>query len=571
MIVGAFLLPLLRGRVQSLYLVALPVLSFLHLLGLEPGVYGRIALFDYELAVVRIDKLSLVFGYIFHIMAILGAVYAFHLRDSVQHFAGMIYAGAAIAAAFAGDLITLFVFWELMAISSVFLIWSRGTARSYRAGMRYLIIQVGSGVILLAGLLIHFHDTGSLAFDKLALAYSLETLSGSDLGMQHLGPTLILLAFGIKCAFPFLHNWLQDAYPEATVTGTVLLSAFTTKLAVYALARAFPGTDILVPIGAAMTVFPVFFAVIENDLRRVLAYSLNSQLGFMVVGIGIGSQMALNGAVSHAFAHILYRGLLFMSMGAVLYRTGTVKASEIGGLYKSMPVTMVFCFIGAASVSAFPLFIGFVTKSMTLTGVMDGGWNVTWFILLFASVGVLNHSGVRIPFHGFFGHGDTGFRCKEAPFNMLLAMGVIAFLCIAIGVYPQPLYDIMPYPVDFEPYTSAHVVTQLQLLIFAVLSFAILAKRHLETPELPSVNVDFDWTYRKLLPAVVRGFVRVGGPLRDSFFTTSRALIGNAIASIQNQCGGNGAFARTWMTGGSVMLVVLILAGYLLSNFLYEF
>jgi multicomponent Na+:H+ antiporter subunit D len=261
-----------------------------------------------------------------------------------------------------------------------------------------------------------------------------------------------------------------------------------------------------------------------------------------------------------------------MSMGAVLYRAGTVKASELGGLYKSMPWTMVFCFIGAASISAFPLFSGFVTKSLTLTGVVNGDWNITWFVLLFASAGVLHHSGIKIPFYGFFGHGDTGFRCKEAPFNMLLAMGIIAFLCIAIGVYPQPLYDILPYDStafqEFEPYTSSHVVTQLQLLVFAVFSFAILARKHLETPELPSINVDFDWTYRKLLPAVWRGLARVWLPLSEGFFTTSKAFIRSAMASIQDHCGGNGAFARTWMTGGSVMLVVLILAGYLLSNFL---
>ena len=562
MIVGAFLLPLLRGRLQSLYLVALPVVSFIHLLGLEEGSFGHILLFDYSLTLVRIDKLSLVFGYVFHIMAILGAIYSFHVRDSVQHLSGMIYAGSAIAAAFAGDFITLFVFWELTAVSSVFLIWTRGTGRSYRAGMRYLIIQVGSGVILLAGILIHYRDTSSLAFDKLAEAYGLAVFSGSDLGMQHLGVTLIFLAFGIKCAFPFLHNWLQDAYPEATVTGTVFLSAFTTKLAVYTLARGFPGTDILVPIGVVMTVFPLFFVVIENDLRRVLAYSLNSQLGFMVVGVGVGTQVALNGAVSHAFASTLYQALLFMSMGAVLYRTGTIKASELGGLYKSMPLTTFFCIIGAASISAFPLFSGFVTKSLTLTGVVNEGWNISWFVLLFASAAV--HSGVKIPYYGFFGHHDSGIRCKEAPFNMLLAMGVIAFLCIAIGVYPQPLYDILPYPVDYQPYTSSHVIMKAQLLFFAVLSFVFLAKKHWETPELPSVNVDFDWTYRKLLPAIVRGFVSVGAPIKEGFFAGAKSLVGSAISVLQVYHGPGGTFGRTWMTGGSVLMIVVLLAGYLI-------
>ena len=313
-----------------------------------------------------------------------------------------------------------------------------------------------------------------------------------------------------------------------------------------------------------MTAFPVLFAVIENDLRRVLAYSLNNQLGFMVVGVGVGTQMALNGAVSHAFAHILYKALLFMSMGAVLYRTGTIKASELGGLYKSMPLTTFFCIIGAASISAFPLFSGFVTKSLTLTGVVNEGWNISWFVLLFASAGVLHHSGIKIPYYGFFGHRDSGIRCKEAPFNMLLAMGVIAFLCIAIGVYPQPLYDILPYPVDYQPYTSSHVIMQTQLLFFAVLSFAFLARRHWETPELPSVNVDFDWTYRKLLPAIVRGFVSVGGPIKEGFFDGAKSLVGSAISVLQVYHGPGGTFGRTWMTGGSVLMIVVLLAGYLI-------
>ena len=274
---------------------------------------------------------------------------------------------------------------------------------------------------------------------------------------------LIFLAFGIKCAFPFLHNWLQDAYPEASPTGTVFLSAFTTKLAVYGLARGFAGEDILIWIGALMTAFPIFYAVIENDLRRVLAYSLNNQLGFMVVGIGIGTELALNGTVAHAFAHILYKALLFMSMGAVLYRVGTVKGSELGGLYKSMPWTAAFCIVGAASISAFPLFSGFVSKSLIMSAAASDGLLFIWFVLLFASAGVFHHSGIKIPYFAFFAH-DSGKRCKEAPLPMLLAMGTTAVLCVGIGVWPEPLYALLPHPVDYVPYTTAHVVTQLQLL-----------------------------------------------------------------------------------------------------------
>ena len=548
LIVGALVVPLLKGKLRSAYLLILPLLSFFHLLGLPLGTSWEISIFDYALTVVRIDKLSLVFGYIFHISAFLAVIYSLHEKDVVQHVSGLMYVGSAIGAAFAGDLITLFVFWELTAVTSVFLIWARRTARSYAAGMRYLIIQVGSGVILLAGILLHYQYTQSIAFDHL--------------GLSNPGTKLIFLAFGIKCAFPLLHNWLQDAYPEATVIGAVFLSAFTTKLAVYTLARGFAGTEILIYIGAAMTVFPIFFAVIENDLRRVLAYSLNKQLGFMVVGVGVGTELALNGAVSHAFAHILYKGLLFMSMGAVLYRAGTVKASELGGLYKSMPISATFCLVGAAAISAFPLFSGFVTKSMTLTATANGGYTIVWFILLFASAGVLHHSGIKIPFRGFFGH-DSGIRCKEAPVNMLVAMGLTAALCILIGVYPDPLYAILPYAVDYQPYTVSHVVTMLQLLFMALVAFAVLERRHLETPEMPSVNIDSDWAYRRAMPGMARFFVSVGAPIRDGFIEGSKGLVTKLIDGVRVHYGPGGIFAKTMSTSNAVLIVTLFLVAYL--------
>jgi multicomponent Na+:H+ antiporter subunit D len=349
--------------------------------------------------------------------------------------------------------------------------------------MRYLIVQVTSGLLLLAGVVLRGRETGDIGFDFL--------------GLNDLGTSLIFVAFGIKCAFPLLHNWLQDAYPEATVAGTVFLSAFTTKLAVYALARGFAGTEMLVWIGAAMTAFPIFYAVIENDLRRVLAYSLNNQLGFMVVGIGVGTEMALNGTAAHAFTHIIYKALLFMSMGAVLYRTGTIKGSQLGGLYKSMPYTTIFCIIGAASISAFPLFSGFISKSLIIAAIADPSYVLVWWVLIFASAGVFHHSGIKIPFFAFFAH-DSGIRCKEAPMNMLLAMGGAAFLCVALGVYPTPLYGLLPFPMEYEPYTPTHVITQLQLLLFSALAFAVLKRTGVYPPELRAINLDSDWFYRRL-------------------------------------------------------------------------
>lgn len=556
LVFGSLLFIVLKGRARKVVLLLLPLLSMLHLLSFESGYLMQFSLFGYELTPIRIDRLSMVWGVIFHGAAFLCVLFAIHVKDKVQHVSAVMYIGAAIGAVFAGDLITLFVYWELTAATSVFLIWARGTERAYRSGMRYLIIQVGSGVLLLAGIILRVSAGGTLEFGLIA----------DSLGPGDLSAKLILLAFGIKAAFPLLHNWLQDSYPEATVTGTLFLSIFTTKLAIYALARGFAGLDMLIWIGAVMAMFPIFFAVIENDLRRVLAYSLNNQLGFMVVGIGIGSAMALNGAAAHAFANILFEGLLFMAMGAVLFRTGTIKGSELGGLYKTMPLTTVFCCVGAASISAFPLFSGFVTKSLIMTAVAGEHAMIIWLMLLFASAGVFHHAGIKIPFFAFFAH-DSGKRPKEAPLNMLIAMGVTAALCLFIGMVPGPLYSLLPFPVDYEPYTTSHVINQLQLLILSAAAFTFLKITHIYPPELRSTNLDFDWTYRRALPALVRVVMYVGGQAKEVLTGVTMSGLRLISREVYRFHGPEGVFARTWSTGSIVIWVVLGLGAYLLLYF----
>lgn len=549
MILGGLLLPLIPRAGRRALLLALPLAGLAYTTALAPETLVTSTFFSYTLELLRVDKLALVWGYIFHIAAFLGGLYSLHEDDTLQGSMSQIYMGSAVAAVFAGDLITLFVFWELTAVSSVFLIWATGTERSFRAGMRYLIIQVGSGVLLLAGAILILADTGSIAFDHI--------------GIESLGGKIIFVAFGIKCAFPLLHNWLQDSYPESTVTGTVILSAFTTKLAVYSLARGFSGTEILIYIGAIMTAFPIFYAVIENDLRRVLAYSLNNQLGFMVVGVGVGTELSLNGTAAHAFSHILYKALLFMSMGAVLYRTGTIKGSELGGLYKTMPWTTGFCIVGAASISAFPLFSGFISKSLILTALgIEGHWFI-WAVLLFASAGVFHHSGIKIPYFAFFAH-DSGRRPKEAPVNMLLAMGITAFLCIGIGVYPDPLYAILPYTVDYVPYTTVHVITQLQLLMFSALAFTFLMLTGLYPPELKSTNLDTDWIYRRLLPRAMAWLRHSIAKIDRSGREILLGLVHQVMRFVYKHHGLDGTFARTHPAGTMVFWVVALLGLFLL-------
>lgn len=488
-VIAAFT-PSYHGR--KFLLVSAPLLAIYAIVttfyGQSENVYvaGVFNVAGLELTTLRIDYLSIIWGLIFCAAGVINGIFGFHERCRITDSAALIYTGAGIGAVFAGDLITLFMFWELLALSSVFIVW-RGGAKSYAAGMRYFAMHILSGVLLLAGAIL-YGQTHGMAFNHI--------------GIETTGGKLILLAFGIKAGFPLLHNWIQDAYPKSSVTGTVILSVFTTKVAIYALARGYAGTEILIYIGAVMTAFPVFFAVMENDLRKVLSYSLNNQLGFMVVGVGVGTNLALNGVAAHVVIDILFKGLLFMSMGAVLHRVGTVKASELGGLFRSMPITTLLCLIGAGSISAFPLMGAFVSKSMIIAAVFEDHHYVVFAVLLFASAGVLEHSGIKVPYFAFFSH-DSGKRVAEAPWNMLVAMGISAFLCLYFA-FPwggmQTLYALLPYEVGgtgFEAYTGDHVVFQMQLLMAAMFAFTMLKKFGLYPPERRAEILDFDWTYRR--------------------------------------------------------------------------
>lgn len=481
-IVGAFAIPLLPKQLKSGYMLLLPLIGMFNLLNIPMGTHFVIDFVDYTLIFGEMDRLSRIFGIIFHLISFITIIYILNFKNDIEYVSGFIYAGCALGVIFAGDLISFFFFWEGLTIGSMFLILARKTKKATQAAFRYTLVHAVGGLLLLAGIIIHSHQTGSCSIDHI--------------GLDGLGSYLIFLGFGINCAWPIMHAWLADAYPEATIGGAVFLSAFTTKTAVYALARAFPGEEPLIWLGTAMAAFPIFYAVIENDLRRVLAYSLINQVGFMVVGIGIGTNLAINGAIAHAFNDVIFKGLLFMSVGAVMYRTGKVNATDLGGLYKSMPITCAFCIVGAASISAFPLFSAFISKSMVMSAAANNGLWLTWFTLLFAAAGVFHHAGIKIPFFTFFGH-DSGLRVKEAPKNMLIAMGIAAFLCIFIGSFPRFLYSILPFPVDYQPYTYGHVVGQLQLLFFSAMAFTLLLLAGIYPAEKRALNVDADWIYRK--------------------------------------------------------------------------
>jgi multicomponent Na+:H+ antiporter subunit D len=494
LMVGALLLPLVPRGIKKWYLLLVPILLFARILAISsamqngPFSTGIVKYLDWELTFGRVDRLSQVFGYIMSLMCILGTLYGVHVKDDKQHIAAWFYVAGSIGAIYAGDYITLFLFWELMAFSSVFLIWFRGRGESMAAGYRYLLVHVAGGLALLAGIVWHCKTQGSWAFNPLDVHHPTPAIY------------LIMIGFVLNAAVPPLHAWLPDAYGEATFNGSVFMCAFTTKTAVYALCRGFAGMEILVPLGVIMALYGVVYAVLENDCRRLLAYHIISQVGYMVAAVGLGTEMAINGACAHAFAHILYKGLLFMGCGSVLYMTGESKFTELGGLWKKMPWTFVFTLIGGLSISAFPLFSGFVSKSMIVSAGFEQHKLWVGFLLLLASAGTFLHTGLKVPYFIWFGKNQpkkaTWDRAGEPPWNMVGAMAIAAFLCIFIGCYTPYLYKMLPYPEEamkYLPYTSYHVSETLQILLFTGLGFFLLLKKL--KPEAV-ISLDTDWFYR---------------------------------------------------------------------------
>lgn len=526
-----------------------------------PVMMGQSSLAGLEFVPVRIDRLGVLFATMFFIAGTLNAIYGWLHAKRMEAAMGVIYAGAAVGGALAGDFLTLFVFWELAALSSVFVIWAAGSPAAYRAGMRYLVIQVASGLLLIAGIALRAQSGEGIFFDLMALREADGTVI--------LSSALILVSFGIKAAFPILHFWLPDAYPRASAVGTVMLSAFTTKLAIYALARGFAGLEFLAVTGALMAVIFIFFAAASSDLRRVLAYSLNSQLGFMVCGIGIGSELALNGATAHAFASVIYKGMLFMAMGAVLTRVGTVRAASLGGLYRSMPLTALITLIGFLTITGVPFFSGFVTKSMTISaaGYAEEFW--LWLALIVGTAGAVHNIGVKLFAGAFMGARPAALSAappKEAPLPMLVAMGLAAALCVVIGIFPNLLWDMLPFEYEYHAYTADHFITQFQLIFFAILIFA-LAGRFGFGKMRDGVLIDVDWLYRVPGRIALMGIVHGTASAWHRVWWGLQAGTRGIIRGLYATHGPEGALSRSWPVGFMALFTAIVLGLMLLITF----
>lgn len=550
LIAGASLIPLLRGIARDLAILATPALALIALALLPDGTLWKAAWLDYTLTLLAVDKLSRLFAVIFALMALAGGLFAMRQKSRAEVPAAYLYAGSAIGVTLSGDLITVFLFWELMAIGSTLIIWSAGTPAAWAASRRYVAVHLAGGVILFAGITGHIIATGDAGFARMEL--------------DSVAHWLILTGFLINAGAPPFSAWLPDAYPEASWSGMVFLSAFTTKTAVYVLLRGFPGTEILIWIGIFMIFYGIVYALLENDMRRILAYSIVNQVGFMVTGIGIGTEMALNGAAAHAVSHIIYKALLLMSAGAVLAATQRRKCSELGGLFHSMPLTTVCACVGALAISSFPLTSGFISKSMVTQAAIDGHLQAVWLFLAAASAGVFLHAGIKFPWFVFF-QKDSGLRPPDPSWSMRYSMILFALLSIAIGVWPDPLYSLLPHPVDYVPYTPAHVITQLQLLLFSGLAFFVMLDYLKRTP---TITLDVDWLWRISGPAVVLSLTRVLHGVLGGFRQNLDAATVLLRSVISRHRQPDGFLMRSWPSGSMSLWVMVVLMSYLAMYYL---
>jgi multicomponent Na+:H+ antiporter subunit D len=508
-LIGALVMLFVPSRARAVIMLVCSLLVLAALPFLQDASLVQLGFLNFELVPFAVDRLSVAFAYVFCLISFFGGLYAFHLKDRGQQIAAMVYAGGSLGAIFAGDLFSLFIFWEIMLAGSAYLIWARKTPEAAGAGMRYIIVHLAGGSFLLAGIIWHLVETGSLDFGLLEGAPSY----------------LILIGFLVNAAVPPLHAWLPDAYPQSTVTGSVFLSAFTTKVAVYALVRGFAGLELLVWAGAIMAVYGVIYAFLENDIRKILSHHIVSQVGFMVAAIGIGSALSVNGAVAHAFTNILNKGLLFMGTGAILYATGKSKLNELGGLLKQTPYVFVLYMIGAVSISGFPLFCGFVSKGMVTYSAETSHYIPAFIMLNLASVGTFLSVGLKLPYYTWFGKKSQTGITKPVPAGMYTGMALTALSCVIFGVFPGLLGNLLPYASSYQPYTLIHFWETLSIVLFSGLMFWVLID---SIKPKPGITLDFDWFYRRPAPLVYRIFVK----FPSDVFSLAARLASSSVSKV---------------------------------------
>ncbi|MAI06495.1 MAG: Na(+)/H(+) antiporter subunit D [Rhodospirillaceae bacterium] len=546
-LIGALIILRAKGVLKTFTLLIAPLISLFLVWMIPDGANVTTNYLDWTLEPFKTDKLSRLFATVFVIMALAGNIYALKQERVLEIFAANIYISFSLGVVFAGDLITVFVFWELMALASATVIFSANTISSQRAGMRYIILHLLGGVVLMAGIAGEVTATGSVAFNSM---------------LPDTFPRMLILAgFLLNTGAPPFSAWVADSYPEASYSGMVFLSAFTTKTAVYVLARGFPGAEVLIFIGLFMIFYGIIYGLCENNARKMLGYSIVNQVGFMVTAIGIGTQLAINGAVAHAFAHIIYKALLIMSLGSVLFVTGKRRFTEYGGLFRTMPLTAICCIIGGLSISAFPFTSGFVAKAMMSEASYLKEYYWVWYLLAAGTAGVFLDVGIKLQYFVFFGR-DSGLRPPEPPINMRISMVFFAILCLGIGFAPTLFYQLLPFEQDYYPYTPDHIVTQFQLLLFSGAAFFVFLKYY-GWQLLNTLTLDFDWIYRVFGYKLVNSIIRILNILKEDLYNLISKMLENLYVGLKFSNGPGGYFSKPTSTGQVSLWIMFILALYL--------
>ncbi len=470
-------------KVRRVLLVLCPAAALLAALCIPVGIQLVFSFAgNYNFVYLQLTQQNYIFLVVFAMTALVNGIYAAQNDSRLEAFASMGYAGSALGVTLAGDWLTLLLFWELMAVTSLFLIWGQKRKEATAAGFRYILMHMFGGSLLLFGI-------------------ALETAKGNYLianltaGPHDAAFWLIFAGVAVNAAFVPLHAWVPDAYPQSSVTGGNYLCAFTTKVAILCLARVFAGFDFLLIAGLIMIFYGAIFALMENDMRRLLSYHIISQLGYMVTDLSFQGTTAVSAAGALAAGNVIYKSLLFMCAGAVMYATGKRKISELGGLARKMPLTCVVFFIAAFSIAGAPPFAGFTLKSLSILTAQEAGNHLVVWLMVAGNILTVMSIAFKMGYFVFFGKERADVEVGRVPLNMKIAMLIGAANCIWIGFLPQFVYRrFMPYPVDYHPYHLGHILEYVMLITSVLIAFLMYLDKM--APH-DTITLDVDWFLRR--------------------------------------------------------------------------
>jgi len=462
------------------------------------GVFLRTTFLGFDAVLLNVDDFSRLMGLIFGVIGVAAVLYSHASEaESVQTAFAYSYVATSYGAVFAGDWLTLLFFWELMAVTSTLLVWHHH-GPAVRAGYRYAIFHGIGGTLLMAAILQNYAVTGTFLFGSVPGGPETTGIVGG------FPAALAAVGIGVNVGFIGLHAWLPDTYPRPHIAASVFLCVFTTKTGVYGMYRAFPDGHVAIAyMGGGMAVFGATFALFQNDMRRLLSYHIQSQVGYMIAGVGIGSALAQAGAFAHVFNHILYKGLLFMTAGVVVYRTGEENLKKLGGLARQMPITAGAFTIAALSIAGFPGFNGFVSKGIVIDGAhytfAKGPlpiyeWTTLEWLLLLGGVGTFM-SFIKFGYYAFF-DGEYDGDVEDANRGQSVAMVGVAALCVVYGLFDGALFSLLPYDVTseaavshvYKTYTVPHVVEGVILGLVGLVGFALTKNPLSKLGRVPDID-----------------------------------------------------------------------------------